>query len=98
QAKAGLLLIGPAGDEPSDGYRIVGTEHRSFTVDRSFVSDGAPSSFLYDFQLDRMVTRLPEARFQFASAFDLFDVDEAQREGLTSGLAATVQTGTQHGW
>ncbi len=98
QAKAGLLLIGLAGDELCDGFRIVGAEHRNFSLDFAFVKDSAPSAFLYDFQRGRVVTRLPEARFQFANAFELFDVDEAQRQGLTSGLAATVQTRTQHGW
>jgi len=98
QARAGVLMIGPTGEELCDGYSIVGSERRSFTVERALVSDGAPSAFLYDVPKDRVITRPPEGRFQFESADQLINPDEANRLGLTSGLAAKVETETQHGW
>jgi len=97
-ANAGALMIGPAGEELYDGYSIIGSEQRSFTVERGLVRDTAPSAFLYDVPKDRILTRPPEGRFQFKSAYDLIDPDEAHHLGLTSGLAAEVKTETQHGW
>ena len=97
-ATAGAVLIGPAGEELYDGFSITGAELRSFTVDRALFRDGTPSVFLFDVVRDRAVTRVPEGRFQFKSAYDLIEPDEMHRLGLTSGLAARVETETQHGW
>jgi signal transduction histidine kinase len=97
-AAGSALFIGAVGDDPCDGFSAVAGKQRSFTVDRSVIHDSAPSAFLYDIATDRAVTRMPQGRFQFVSAFDLFDLDEAQRLGLTSGLVTEVRTETQHGW
>ena len=98
QAKAGVLLIGPVDEEPSDGVVIAAAGQRSFSIERPLVRNGAPSAFLYDLPADRVVTRVSEGRFQFASALDMLNSDEAHHLELTSGLIAEVETGTQHGW
>lgn len=97
-AKAGALMVGPVGEDPYDGYSIIDSAPRSFTVDRALVHDASPSVFLYDMARDRAITRVPKGRFQFESAYDLVDPDEAHRLGLTSGLITEVKTETQHGW
>jgi signal transduction histidine kinase len=60
--------------------------------------DPAMSALLYDMGRDRSLTRAPESRFRFGAATHVVDLAEADRLGLTSGLIARVQTGTQHGW
>jgi signal transduction histidine kinase len=97
-ASAGALVVGAIGEEPCDGFSVIGEKHRSFSVDRALVRDTAPAAFLYDVGRDRAVTRPPQGRFHFASAYDLLDFDEAHRLGLGIGLASEVKTSTQHGW
>jgi signal transduction histidine kinase len=75
-----------------------GGRQKSFSVERTLVRDAAAACFLFDLAKNRAVTRLPQGRFRFSSASDQLDLGEARQLGLTSGLVAEVQTGTQHGW
>jgi len=97
-ARGGVLVIGPVGEEPSDGFVVVGGERHGFSVERPMVRDGRYSAWLFDVARDRALTREPEGRFQFPDASVLLDFEEARRLGLTTGLVAEVRTGTQQGW
>ena len=103
QSKAanGALVVGPVGEEPTDGFELVGNQPRSFCAEHRLVRDAAEmadAALLYDVPHNRALTRPPEGRFRFLSASDVIDLDEARRLGLTQGLIAEVRTGTQHGW
>jgi len=97
-ATAGALVVGAVGEEPSDGISIVGGVERGFSVEEAIVREAAPEAFLFDVPNDHALTRAPQGRFHFGSAYNLLDVDEARGLGLTSGLVGEVQTSTQHGW
>ena len=97
-ARSGALIVGPTGEEPSDGYAINLGEARSFNVERSLVRTGAHASFLCDMVEDHVLTRRPDGHFRFLTASDLVDRDEALALGLREGLIAEVRTGTLHGW
>jgi signal transduction histidine kinase len=97
-AAGGAILVGPIGEDPCDGFSVIGDEQRSFAVDQALVRESVPAAFLYDIAKDRAVTRPPQGRFHFASAYDLLDFDEASHLGLSTGLVSEVQTSTQNGW
>jgi len=101
RARAGALMVGGVGEEPSDGFAIVGDQPRSFSAERPLVRDTAEmadAALLYDVPANRALTRPPEGRFRFLEASEVIDMDEARTLGLTQGLIAEVRTGTQHGW
>jgi signal transduction histidine kinase len=97
-AASGALIVGAVDEEPCDGISMSGGRQKSFSVERTLVRDAAAACFLFDLAKNRAVTRLPQGRFRFSSASDQLDLGEARQLGLTSGLVAEVQTGTQHGW
>ncbi|MEA3080621.1 MAG: hypothetical protein QOD54_289, partial [Sphingomonadales bacterium] len=101
QAASGALIVGPVGEEASDGFAIAGDAGRNFTAGRPLVSrvrEGSPIALLFDMGADRALTRPPEGRFSFFAAADVLDLDEARHLGLTQGLIAEIGTGTHHGW
>jgi signal transduction histidine kinase len=101
RARSGALMVGPADEEPSDGFAMVGDKPRSFNANRPLVRDPvevADSAVLVDVTANRALTRPPEGRFRFLAASALIDLDEARQMGLTQGLIAEVRTGTQRGW
>lgn len=97
-AGGGALVVGPVGDDPTDGFLMADGQARSFIAEQPLVRAGAPGAMLFDLARDRILTRLPEGRFRFLGADDLLDVGEARRIGLGNGLVAEVRTGTQRGW
>ena len=101
QAAGGALIVGPVGEEASDGFVIVGDASRNFNAERPLVrADGleANAALLFDLDSGRALTRPPEGHFRFLKATHVLDMDEARHLGLTSGLLAEVSTGTHHGW
>jgi signal transduction histidine kinase len=98
KAQAGALLVGPVGEEPCDAFSICGAEERAFTAERPLVRDAGHSSFLFNIDRGRGLTRLAEGQFQFLAASSLLDLNRAREIGLGEGLVAEVRTGTQHGW
>ena len=101
QAAGGALIVGPVGDEASDGFLIAGDAARNFTAGpalvREFVQDGN-AALLFDVATGRALTRRPGGRFRFLGAADAIDLDEGRRLGLSSGVIAEISTGTHHGW
>lgn len=98
KARRGVLMIGPAGEEPTDGFRNTGGEQQGFSAEHPLIRDCSHSAFLYDLAKERVLTREPGGRFHFIDAYCLIELEEARRLGLTSGLVAEVRTGMQHGW
>jgi signal transduction histidine kinase len=101
QAASGALIVGPVGEEASDGFAIAGDAGRNFTAGRPLVSrirEGSTIALLFDMEAGRALTRPPEGRFIFFAAADVLDLDEARHLGLTQGLIAEIGTGTHHGW
>jgi len=101
QAAGGALIVGPVGEEASDGFVIVGDTSRNFNAERPLVrAHGleANAALLFDLDAGRALTRPPEGHFRFLKATHVLDVDEARHLGLTTGLLAEVSTGTHHGW
>lgn len=98
QASAGALVVGPSGDEPSDGYLVAGDEQRSFGAQGPVVRNPTFSALLIDVQRNRALTRPPAGRFQFGQASAFVDRNLLGEIGLTQGLVAEVRNGTQHGW
>jgi signal transduction histidine kinase len=101
QAAGGALMVGPVGEEPSDGFAVAGEESRSFRAERSLVRNATvvrDAALLFDVAADRVLTRPPEGRFCFLAASDVIDLDEARELGMTQGLIAEVRTGTHCGW
>jgi signal transduction histidine kinase len=97
-AGAGALMIGPAGEEPTDGFAISGAGPRGFNIERPLIRDSKAGVLLFDIDSNRALTRPFQGRFRFLRAADAIDVDEARKLGLGEGVAAEVHTGTQHGW
>jgi signal transduction histidine kinase len=97
-AGAGALMIGPAGEEPTDGFAISGAGPRGFNIERPLIRDSKAGVLLFDIDANRALTRPFQGRFRFLRAADAIDVDEARKLGLGEGVAAEVHTGTQHGW
>ena len=100
-ALGGALIVGPVGEEASDGFAIAGGVGRNFTAERPLARrfrEGGDIALLFDLAADRVVTRPPEGRFRFLSTHDVIDVYEARHLGLTEGVIAEVGTGTHHGW
>jgi signal transduction histidine kinase len=101
QAAGGALIVGPVGEDASDGFASAGGEGRNFTVERSLVRrfrEGGDIALLVDIDAERVLTRPPEGRFRFLTASDAIDLDEARRLGLTKGVVAEISTATHHGW
>jgi signal transduction histidine kinase len=101
QAEAGALIVGPVGEEASDGFVIAGDAGRNFTAERALVRrfrEGGDIAFLFDLSARRALTRPPEGHFRFLTAADVIDVDEAHHLGLTTGLIVEISTGTHGGW
>jgi signal transduction histidine kinase len=98
RAGSGALVLGPSGDEPTDGYLISGAEERSFGAHEPLVRDASFSALLIDVPRNRVLTRLPEGRFVFGDASTFVDRDQLGELGLTRGLIAQVSNGTQQGW
>lgn len=96
-ARRGVLIIGAAGEEPTDGFLSSGGEQRGFIAECPLVVNPI-SALLCDIAQDRMVTRQPEGHFRFGAASEVLDLAEARRLGLTQVLVAKVETGTQQGW
>jgi signal transduction histidine kinase len=97
-AAAGAIIIGPDGEEPSDGLLMTSRECRGFNAEHSLIARPAPRAFLFDLNKGRALTRKPEGRFHFFDASAAITFDEAQKLGIDQGLVAQVRTGTQHGW
>ena len=97
-AGAGALMIGPAGEEPTDGFAITGAGPRSFNIERPLVREAKSTVLLVDLDANHALTRLSEGRFRFVRAADIIDIEEARKLGLREGVVAEVRTGTQHGW
>ena len=97
-ARAGALMIGPSGEEPSDGFAINGGEQRSFSAERPLVRRADLGAFLFDIGSGHGLSRAPEGWFRFIRASSLVDPGEAAAIGAREGLVAEVRTGTQHGW
>ena len=101
RAASGALIVGPVGEEASDGFAISGDAGRNFTAERSLVRrfrEGSPIALLFDIGAGRGLTRPPEGRFSFFAAADVLDLDEARGLDLTQGVIAEIGTGTHHGW
>lgn len=98
QAKGGALVVGPTGEEASDGFLLAGSERRSFSVMKPLVPEAWFSALLIDRMRDRALTRPPEGRFQFSRASLLVDLDLLEKVGANEALIAEVHNGTQHGW
>ena len=98
KAGAGALVLGPRGDEPSDGYLITSEEAHSFGAQTSVVREANFSAMLLDLGRDRALTRPPDGRFLFSQASVLVDRDLLMRLGINQGLIAEVRNETQHGW
>ena len=98
RARAGALVIGPVGEEASDGFAIVEAEQRSFNAERSLIRQCDLGAFLFDISADHALSRAPEGWFRFVRASSLVDLEEARTIGMREGLVAEVRTGTQHGW
>ena len=98
QAKGGALIVGPVGEEPSDGFVVAGDEQRSFNAGHPLLHEQAFSALLVDARRDRALTRPPDGRFLFSRASALIDPDQLAQLGVTLGLIAEVRNGTQHGW
>ena len=98
EARGGALLVGPAGEEPSDGFVIASGERHGFSAEQLLVRDARYSAFLFDLSRDRTLSRPPEGRFLFDQAEGVINPDEARRLGLTSGVVAEVRSGTEQGW
>lgn len=97
-AGSGVLMIGPAGEEPTDGFAISGSAPRSFSVEQPLLRHAHSSVLLFDLDTNHALTRLSEGRFRFLRASEFIDVKEAERLGVREGVAAEVRTGTQQGW
>jgi signal transduction histidine kinase len=101
QAACGALVVGPVGEDASDGFVSVSDSGRNFTAERVLVHlemQQTNAALLFDLDAGRAVTREPEGRFRFLSASNAIDVDEARSLGLTEGLIAEISSGTHHGW
>jgi signal transduction histidine kinase len=98
KAKCGALVIGPRGEEASDGFLMAGDERRSFNAESPLVREAGSSPMLFDAHRDRVLTRSPDGRFQFSRDSSLLDLDALRQIGATEGLIADVRNGTQHGW
>jgi signal transduction histidine kinase len=98
KARRGALLIGPTGEEASEGVCSVAGEDSTVNLGRPAFRATAPSVFLFNISADRSLTRPPKGRFQFASGAAVMDLDAALPLGLTEGLAIEVRTGTCQGW
>lgn len=101
QAGSGALIIGPVGEDTSDGYAVAAGKERNFTVERPLVrqwGDHKDIALLFDIDSARALTRPPEGRFRFLAAEQVFDMDEARDLNLTEGVVAEISGGTHHGW
>jgi signal transduction histidine kinase len=101
QAASGALIVGPVGEEASDGFVAASGHGRNFTAERSLVPQfrqGADMALLFDVGADRALTRPPEGHFLFLDASAAIDMDESRDLGLTTGVIAEISTGTHHGW
>lgn len=97
-AGSSALIIGPAGEEPTDGYAITGAGPRGFNIDRPLIRDPKTAALLFDLDADHALMRSSEGKFRFIRASDILDVEEGRKLGLKEGVAAEVRTGTQNGW
>ena len=97
-AAAGALMIGPVGEEASDGFTRADGETRSFTAGRPLVRGTFEAALLFDIAANQALTREREGRFRFLRASDVLDIDEARSIGVGDGLIAEVRTQTQQGW
>jgi signal transduction histidine kinase len=101
QAASGALIVGPVGEEASDGFVAASGHGRNFTAERSLVhqswQDG-DMALLFDVRAGRALTRPPEGHFLFLNVSAAIDMDEARGLGLTSGVIAEISTAAHHGW
>jgi signal transduction histidine kinase len=101
QAASGALIVGPVGEEASDGFVAASGHGRNFTAERSLVRQfrqGGDIALLFDVGADRALTRPPEGHFLFLNASAAIDMNEARDLGLTTGVIAEISTGARHGW
>lgn len=100
QATGGSLIVGPKGEEATDGVVIASGTERNFSAERALLREATQGTgaFLFDLDAGRVLTRPPEGRFRFLGASRVLDLDEARQLGLTCGVVAEISTGTQHGW
>lgn len=97
-AAAGALMIGPLGEEASDGFANVDGETRSFMTGRPLVRGAVQAALLFDIAANQVLKREPEGRFRFLRASEVLDIEEARSLGLGDGIIAEVRTQTQQGW
>ncbi|MFL6760113.1 sensor histidine kinase [Sphingomonas sp.] len=101
QAASGALIVGPVGEEASDGFVAASGHGRNFTAERPLVRQfrqGGDIALLFDVGAGRALTRPPEGHFLFLNASAAIDMDEARDLGLTTGVIAEISTGAHHGW
>jgi len=101
QAASGALIVGPVGEDASDGFVVHGDSGRNFSTERALVRpfrEGGGVVLLFDVPAGRALTRPPEGRFRFLDSLAVLDLVEAQALGLTKGVIAEISTATNHGW
>jgi len=98
RATRGALLIAHRGEDASEGLTFVNGEQRPVALRRSLIRTDGQTTFLFDVERNRALSRPPEGPFEFDSAANLLNLDEAAKLGLTEGLVAQVQTSTHQGW
>jgi signal transduction histidine kinase len=101
QAQGGALVVGPVGEEASDGFVVHGDSSRNFTAERALVrpfQEPGGIALLFDLDNGRALTRQPEGRFRFLDSGAVIDLFEASALGLTQGVIAEISTSSHHGW
>ena len=97
-ASSGALLLGPEGEEPSDGLVLMNGETKGFAADRPLIHSDRYPALVVDLKTDHALTRPPQGRFRFLHASGIIDFEEARALGFTTGVISEVRSGTQHGW
>jgi len=91
EARRGALIVGPVGEEPSDGFALEDDKGRSFIADQTLVGDPSKvedSALLVDLTENRALTRPPEGRFRFLAASAVIDLGFAAPHRSSTTLYA----------
>lgn len=97
-ARAGMLIVGPSGEEPSDAFALIDGESRNFTIERPLLRASTDAALLFDVRRDHALARQGEGRFRFPRASAVLDREQAEQFGIGEGLLSEIQAGTQQGW
>ena len=84
-AGAGVLIVGDAGEEPSDGFQLLGDSRPGLHNRPAIVRSSVHAALLFDIVADRALTRTSDGRFQFFRASDVLNIDQARNFGLPTG-------------